>query len=177
MSACSMLPNAGALNSVQIVPLMEQDWHRAKEIRLRALGDTPDAFGSTLADEECFTEADWRRRLIPDDRVTFVAVKNGQDVGLVVCAPFDGLRDTAGLFSMWTAPEARRHGVGSALIRAVIAWAQVRGHQRLALDVADGNSAAIAVYAKMGFEPTGETGTLPPPRTHITEHRRILVLG
>ncbi len=171
-----MLPNAAALNSIQIVPLTEQDWHRAKEIRLRALADTPDAFGSTLAVEEAFPEAEWRRRLAPDDRVTFVAEKNGQDVGLVVCAPFEGQPDTAGLFSMWTAPDVRRQGVGGALIRAVTEWAEARGYKQIALDVADTNTAAVAAYARMGFAPTGEAGTLPPPRTHITEHRRLLSL-
>jgi hypothetical protein len=28
----------------------------------------------------------------------------------------------------------------------------------------------------MGFTPSGETGTLPAPRDHITEHERVLPL-
>ena len=171
-----MLPNAMAVSKVKVVPLTGWDWQRAKHIRLRALADTPNAFGSTLADEDQFTEEEWRSRLTPDDRVTYVAEKAGQDVGLVVCAPFEGQPDTAGLFSMWTAPDARRQGVGCALIQAVIAWAMARGYKQIALDVADANTAAIAAYTKMGFAPTGETGTLPPPRSHITEHRRRLTL-
>lgn len=161
---------------MHIEALTEDDWQRAKAIRLRALADTPDAFGSTLAEERDQPEAFWRARLAATDRVTYVADLGGQDVGLAVCAPFDGLERTAGLFSMWTAPDARGKGIGTALVHAVIGWARDRAFERLALDVADTNEPAIALYAKCGFVPTGEVSTLPPPRTHITEHRRLLKL-
>jgi ribosomal protein S18 acetylase RimI-like enzyme len=77
---------------------------------------------------------------------------------------------------MWVAPEYRRQGVGSRLIDTVIDWARAQGFSRLALDVADHNSAAVELYARHGFAPTGETASLPPPRAHIREHRRALLL-
>jgi len=45
------------------------------------------------------------------------------------------------------------------------------------LDVADTNMAAIRLYARMGFVPSGVEGSLPPPREHIKEHQRVLVLN
>lgn len=92
-------------------------------------------------------------------------------------ARHDQQDDTAYLISMWVAAEARRLGVGSALIDAVVGWARGEGFQRLLLDVAEGNAAAMALYADKGFVPTGVVGTLPAPRTHIREIQMGLVLS
>jgi hypothetical protein len=35
------------------------EWPTYRAVRLRALGDSPDAFGSTLAREEALTDAEW----------------------------------------------------------------------------------------------------------------------
>jgi ribosomal protein S18 acetylase RimI-like enzyme len=67
--------------------------------------------------------------------------------------------------------------VGDALLRAAVAHARDLGARRLLLDVGDHNAHAIALYARHGFEPTGRTGTLPPPREHVLEHERARELG
>ena len=64
----------------------------------------------------------------------------------------------------------------AALIDAVLGWARVGGARRLLLDVGDHNQPAIALYARKGFEPNGETGSYPAPRNHIREHQRELQL-
>jgi ribosomal protein S18 acetylase RimI-like enzyme len=153
--------------------LAEADWALARDLRLCALADAPDAFAATLADERGFPEARWRGRLAREDAATFVALHADRPSGIVVGGPFD---DGAGLFSLWVAPAARGHGLGAALVRAVIAWAGARGHGRVLLDVGDDNAPAVALYAALGFQPTGRTGTLPPPRTHVREHQRALEL-
>jgi hypothetical protein len=38
------------------------DWEALRELRLRALADTPDAFASTLQKEAAFPEQVWRQR-------------------------------------------------------------------------------------------------------------------
>ncbi len=163
------------MHGVRIDRLGAEDWSRDREIRLRGLADAPAAFAATLAAEQALTSDDWRARL-SSEAVTFLAVVAAADVGRVVGAPWHGRDRKAGLFGMWVAPEARGLGIGSKLVRAVIRWAADSGFERLALDVGDGNTAAIALYAKHGFEPTGRVGTLPAPRQHITEHERALVL-
>lgn len=147
-------------------------WARVRAVRLRALADTPDAFGITLAEDLQKPEAGWRERLQLAGAATFLAVVDGRDVGLVVGAPYAGTPPAAGLFAMWVAPQARRRGVGAALVEAHLAWARAQGATRVLLDVADANAPAIGLYDALGFRPTGVTGTLPPPREHVLEHQR-----
>ena len=142
-----------------------------REIRLRALADTPESFGSLLAVEAAQSEEDWRAWL---GKCVWFAGFDGDAAVAIVC----GLpaEPEWSLFSMWVAPEARRGGVGSSLIEAVAAWARAEGFQRLLLDVADGNASAMALYTQAGFVATGVVGTLPPPRAHIREIQMALTL-
>ncbi len=155
--------------------LATEDWQRLRAIRLRALQEAPDAFARTHAEEAEFTPEDWQARLF-GDAATFVAVIDGADAGLATGAKWRGRDGVAGLFGMWVAPEARGGGAGLALVQAVIDWARASGFKRLALDVGDDNLPAIGLYERAGFEPTGATATLPPPRDHIAEHERALEL-
>lgn len=156
--------------------LAASDWRRLRQVRLRALTDTPDAFGRTAAEEAQMPPADWRRRLDRPDVATFVAKLDDGDVGLVTALADDTEETDAWLVGMWVDPTVRRLGLGSALVDAAVSWCQTAGRRRLLLDVADNNGAAVRFYETYGFRRTGKTGTLPPPRTHVTEHERLLEL-
>lgn len=154
--------------------LSADDWVRFRCIRMEALRDSPDAFGSTLEEAAARSEEDWREQL--DALATFVAVVDGSDAGTARGSPHDVDATSAFLISMWVAPNFRGSGIGQELIQSVIAWARSEGYSKLALDVADENERALNLYARAGFEPTGETGSLPYPRRHVREHRRELIL-
>jgi len=145
---------------------------RLRAIRLRALLDAPDAFGSIFEEAAARPAEDWSRQVL--DLPTFVAVVNDLDVGMVRGARDETRAGTAWLISMWVAPEVRRLGVGGCLVDAVIAWARSSRVNRLLLDVADTNPAAIALYERKGFQRNGEVSTMPHPREHIREHQREL---
>ena len=147
---------------------------RLRAIRLRALADAPEAFGTTFDQAAAQPGETWSEQL--QELPTFVAVNDGLDVGMVRCQPDETEPDTALLISMWVAPASRRIGVGDALVDAAIEWARANGVSRLQLYVVDDNAPAIALYARKGFLPTGEVTTLPPPREHIREHQRELRL-
>ncbi|MFN3200751.1 MAG: GNAT family N-acetyltransferase [Bradymonadia bacterium] len=151
------------------------DWQRIKALRLDALAADPDAFGSTLAREADQPESFWRDRH-GTATATLIAVLDGADVGItVVASSWDDPRAGA-IFGVWVRPSARGHGAGDALMAQAIESARAAGFERVVLEVGDHNAPAIALYARMGFEPTGRVSTLPPPRTHITEHERAIVL-
>jgi GNAT superfamily N-acetyltransferase len=170
----------------QIERLFVGDEDRLRQIRLRALRDAPDAFGTTFETASAWPFESWRQQL--ETLTTFVAVAAGLDVGMARGARHDchegkgghdrkvGHEETAELISMWVAPDARRRSVGSALVAAVADWARAERYQRLVLDVTEGNSAALALYARAGFLPTGRVGSMPPPRAHLREIELALTL-
>jgi RimJ/RimL family protein N-acetyltransferase len=56
---------------------------------------------------------------------------------------------------LMVALDARRQGVGSALLRAAVDWAREAGIRKLELHVFPWNEAAIALYEAFGFEREG----------------------
>jgi GNAT superfamily N-acetyltransferase len=158
----------------RLTPDTHEDGERLRELRLRSLRDAPDAFEARLEDAAARTHAGWVAQL--RDLATFVAVIDGRDVGIVRGARPGKPSEAAALISMWVAPEARRKGVGSALVDAVIEWARAHGFARLRLEVVDDNAHAVALYARKGFERSGESVRCAPPREHKSEHPRVLEL-
>ncbi|HSK24765.1 MAG TPA: GNAT family N-acetyltransferase [Egicoccus sp.] len=146
------------------------DWAQVRDLRLAALADVPDAFGTSLEDERDRPESWWRARLEAADAVTLVAWIDDRPAGLTVVAPAYRDPHAGGVYSVWVAPDARGRGVGSRLLAAALSAAAELGHRRVLLDVGDHNTAAQRLYAGAGFRPTGRVGSLPPPREHVTEH-------
>jgi GNAT superfamily N-acetyltransferase len=153
------------------------DWERVRSLRLAALIESPDAFSMNLALEVGRSPESWQERLVREDVATWLATEEGRDLGIVVGAPYEGVPDAVGLYSMWVAPPARGRGIAGALVDAVLAWARQRGAQRVLLDVADLNSAALHLYERKGFVATGQRGVLSAERPHVHEHQRVLRLG
>ena len=148
-------------------------WQRLKSLRERAVRDSPDAFGSTLAEILSVSQEQWIEQL--EELPTFVACVQDEDIGMAR-ASFASDSAEAWLKSMWVAPDSRGRRVGEQLARAVIALARDKGCTKIFLEVADHMVPAIALYERLGFSPTGDKGCFPSPRAHITEHRRVLVL-
>jgi len=66
--------------------VQEEEWERARDLRLRAVADAPEAFARSLEEEERLSESDWRERIAPSDsRVWFVeATDDVEFVGMAV---------------------------------------------------------------------------------------------
>lgn len=133
-----------------------------KTIRLRALQDTPTAFGSTYAKESQLTDADWQQRAQQwnsERSVAYLAWDGDQPCGIIAAA--GEVPAKAGIYSMWVAPTHRRRGVGRMLITAVINWARSRQIETLHLMVTCNNDGAIQFYEFLGFTKTGRTEPYP----------------
>ncbi|WP_330232181.1 GNAT family N-acetyltransferase [Nocardia sp. NBC_00508] len=152
--------------------LKPDEWAAFRRIRLRALADTPQFFGSTLAEARARTEGDWRRALA--DRAQFLAESAGVELGTVAGMP-DPERDGVHLISMWVAPQARGTGVSDRLVRAVLDWAAAGGHRVVRLEVAERNTFAERLYLRNGFVRTGVSGAMAPgdPRREFEMEWRL----
>ena len=64
--------------------------------------------------------------------------------------PIEGFRHS-GVLGMGLLETYRRRGLGSALLRAVLAEAKLQGLSRIELEVYTSNQPAIALYERFGF--------------------------
>ncbi len=141
--------------------LTPEDWQLLRSIRLRALADAPDAFGSTLGREELFEEADWRARLAAHHGPVLLATDGHTLAGIVRSFTDGSERTVVNLVGMWVAPEHRGSGVGSRLLDAFVDSTRSEGRIAVRLTVVESNEPARRLYGRHGFVETGETESHP----------------
>lgn len=148
------------------------DWIDWRDLRLAALLDAPAAFGSTYASQRARSEAEWRDRLDPANGVALIASVDGQAAGMA--AGYLVEPGVVELISMWVDPAARGRGAGDALVAEVLRWAAEQAAGEVRLWVTRGNDAAERLYARHGFQRTGDVQPLPsdPCRDEIAMVRR-----
>jgi RimJ/RimL family protein N-acetyltransferase len=136
------------------------DWSSLARARLAALADAPEAFHSTLAQEEHRTEAEWRASA---EQLSWFAALDADSApaGLVAVVHGGPPPGDAMLISMWTAAAHRGSGLATELVAAALRAAREAGEQRLTLWVRTGNACAIRAYQRWGF-----TVQDPPPDAH-----------
>ena len=156
------------------------EWQLYRELRLAALRDSPDAFGSTLAREEAFLEEDWIARLAEGvasalNYPMLAEDDSGRAVGLgwVRIEPTD--TSTATLYQVWIHPDARRRHIGQALLASAVHWAREVGARVMELHVALGPNSALAFYRRAGFVETGARGPLRPGSEQVEQSMRLLL--
>ncbi|WOF21488.1 GNAT family N-acetyltransferase [Microbacterium betulae] len=137
-------------------------WRVWRALRLRALTEDPDAFGSRLASwtGDGDREDRWRATFAIPGSVHLVARVHGEPCGMVRGIWADHV-DAIELVSLWVAPDVRGRGVATALIDAIEQWAAERAGVLL-LSVAPANVRAIRLYESLGFAASRWTGDLLP---------------
>ena len=137
----------------QLTPADAADY---RAIRLAALQNSPDSFGSTYESEFARPLSAWEERLQTPG--AFGAYLDGKIAGMARFVQDAGSakeRHKGAVYAMFVAPEARGQGIGSALLEALVRYASGVVKQ-LRLGVVDTNEAAIRLYQKHGFEIYGK---------------------
>jgi ribosomal protein S18 acetylase RimI-like enzyme len=135
-----------------------------KAVRLRALKDSPTAFGATYAKESQLTDDDWVKRAERwnGERAAGFIAMDGETACGMVCSFLDEEDATrAHLIAMWAAPTHRRQGLGCRLVTEVLDWARCRGAHTMLLMVTSSNEPAMRFYERLGFTRTGRTEPYP----------------
>jgi len=151
-------------STIAIQEFLPDDWSLYRDLRLAALSDSPDAFGSTLSTELERPPEMWRDRLQAAKtsglNLPLLAHANAQPAGLVWAKVDGSQHGVINVFQMWVAPEHRGQGIGRALLGCVLAWAKQQAARELHLGVACGDSPAMRLYLSNGFSPFGRTEPL-----------------
>lgn len=149
------------------------DWEALKKIRLEALFDTPEAFGSTFEVSRTWSDDQWRQMV--QNRPNFLAELDGEVVGMVAGGRSERLPGTGWMYGMFVTPNQRGTGTAEMLVDAVSDWARAQGFRELYLHVGDSVPRARAFYEKVGFRPSGDSMTMDrdPQITLITMVREL----
>jgi GNAT superfamily N-acetyltransferase len=152
-------------------------------IRLATVGDVPIVLSliheladyERAADQVLATEADLSAALFGVDQVVccHVAELDGVIVGFALWfRNFSTWLGKTGIYleDLFVSPDARGHGLGKALLMALVEIGRERGYGRVEWSVLDWNEAAIGFYRSLGASPNDEWTvwrlTLELPSTH-----------
>ncbi len=130
-----------------------------KEVRLKALKESPDAFGSTYESALQRDERSWQDQLwsttTGDDRNTQFAFEGDQCIGIAALYR-EPSAPSGDIIMMWVDPRYRGSSAASSLVRVLLSWAKDSGFVAVSLEVTDSNARAIKFYENEGFHDTGE---------------------
>ena len=127
----------------------------AAVLRAATAGDVADV---AAMERVCYSDpwpASSFATLPTNDRVFFVVARAADSDVLLGFAIAWYVMDEGELANLAVAPEARRRGIGQALLTAVTTDALGRGTSELYLEVRESNSAARQLYEAAGFETVG----------------------
>jgi len=125
-----------------------------RQLRLQALRDCPTAFGSSWEEESAQPLAWFAGRL--ESALMLGGWRGEQLCGTAGFLVHDGIktRHKGTIVGVYVHPDARGSGMGQALIRGLVAQATGK-LDTLLLTVQASNTAAQALYRKLGFEAYG----------------------
>lgn len=161
---------------MKIRQLFDADWHLWKEIRLEALTNSPESFGSSYEEEVFMSDTDFQNGLSKG----YVLGAFVDDL-LVSCAGFYTLnslktKHRGVLWGMYTRLEYRGKGIATALIQTLIQHVRTCVTQ-LHLTCVVSNFVARAFYQKQGFRIYGtEPKALKINDTFYDEYLMVLDL-
>lgn len=151
-------PSASSDGRYVVRATRADDWRALRAIRLEALLDSPDAYGSTYHEVAGFRDERWKAMAV--ELRFYLAERDGVVVGMASGGFNDRYPGTHWLYGMYVTPVERGTGVAVQLVDAVVDWALADGARELFLQVTTKLERSHHFYEKMGFSDTGESQTM-----------------
>ena len=166
---------AGKPTSFRVEVLTENDWPRLQQIRLVALKEHPQGFLASHEREAVYDERRWRQEFLRGEWNIMLA--GDQEIGLLGVTREPGMSSQEGYLEyLWVAPEFRRSGVASMLLRTVLDRLRDSGVHTVWLYILDGNEPARRLYERFGFQSTNKRQPLPDHPAGSEELMRLRLI-
>jgi GNAT superfamily N-acetyltransferase len=158
-------------HNITCVELHADEWARLSNIRLKALIDSPYAFGGTYENERLFDEDSWRLEFAKQAFV--IASVDGIDAGMMYVENLVGdFGATCWIGGCWSDPDFRGVGLMRAMFEFLDKQAASRDWLIQGLGVWTDNDLAISAYEKLGFVEMG--GPQPSTRQPGKFYQRMI---
>ena len=172
------------MGSLNIRAFTANDVRDFRRLRLRALKEHPDAFGSSYEAERAqpleAVAGRMRRTAESPDDFTLGAYREGELVGMVgfFREQREKMRHKGTIWGMFVPSEEQGKGIGRALLTEAVKRARlVPGLEQVGLAVVTPNRRARGLYASLGFETYGvEPNALVVEGEHLDEEFMVLRL-
>jgi GNAT superfamily N-acetyltransferase len=140
------------MTEITVRVLDESEWAVYRDVRLRALEESPDSFTATLAEEAGRDEQFWRDRMTRAHRL--IAERGTDPQGIVSLGPYEQEPSAAEVFGLYVVPEARGTGVSWRLVEAAAALATQQAYLQHYYWVGTDNGRAVGFANNFGFRTT-----------------------
>jgi ribosomal protein S18 acetylase RimI-like enzyme len=155
----------------QVITLKPEDWQLYKQIRLEALLNEPQAFGSRYADALQNSNSYWQGRLAEAQagiKSWLLFVKEMDQISGMIGAYCSDDNDVVEIISVYVTKKKRGQGFAAALMEAMVEKvSKVGAFQKAILAVNADQIEAVALYQRFGFGIVEEkTGVLGDGKTH-----------
>ena len=158
-------------HNITCVELHADEWARLSNIRLKALIDSPYAFGGTYENERLFNED--KLRLEFAKQAFVIASVDGIDAGMMYVENLVGdFGATCWIGGCWSDPDFRGVGLMRAMFEFLDKQAASRDWLIQGLGVWTDNDLAISAYEKLGFVEMG--GPQPSTRQPGKFYQRMI---
>jgi len=132
-----------------------KNWEKFKEIRLEALKNNPEAFGSSYEEEVQRSDERWRISLANKNKTVFLALDRKIPIAIATISyeSMIKMNHLANIYSVYVKPEYRGRAISSKLIKSILADVKKKKRiKKIKLNVVTTQLPAINLYKKFGFK-------------------------